>query len=382
MLHALELLTARQGARAILLVTDGETSSFTDGPRMWQSLSAQRPLVYAVHIGGTPGTTDSTHLLEDLAASSGGAYAYVRTQDEMDRAFDRMATTLRRPARYVLSYTTGSEELPPPDPAGLVVVTPPGPDGEPVAAPIDSHVALEIVLDTSSSMRAKLGRTTRIDAAKSVLTRLVRQDLPSGIPVALRWFRQVKGSCDTELAVPLGPLDREAMASTIEGIRLRSSVRTPLAAAIEAVAGDLASVTGPRIVVVVSDGQESCKGDPEAAVRALRDQGIDVTVNVVGIGLDKEDRRRIRRLATLGGGSYFDAKGAGQLDDAIGAAVSAPFEVRDATGAMIARGVVNGPTIELPPGTYEVTVLSDPPHVFEAVVLESGSGTTLTLPVE
>jgi Mg-chelatase subunit ChlD len=229
-------------------------------------------------------------------------------------------------------------------------------------------------------MRATLGRTTRIKAAKDVLTRLVRDELPPGIPVALRWFRQAKGSCDTELAVPLGPLDRDAMTETIEGIRLQRSVRTPLAAAIEAVGEDLASVTGPRIVVVVSDGQESCKGDPEAAVRALRAQGVDVTVNVVGIGLSRQDRQRIRRLARVGGGSYFDAKGAGQLDDAIRSAVSAPYEVRDGTGALVARGIVNGAPLELPPGTYRVTVLTDPPYEFEAVVLESGSAATLTLP--
>lgn len=378
--RALEVLAARQGARAILLVTDGETSSFPEGPRMWQGLAGQRPLIYAVHIGGTPGTSASTHLLEDLAGSAGGVYAYVRTQDEMDRAFDRMATTLRRPASYSVSYATSPDKLPPPEPGRLGVVTPTGPDGEPVAAPIDPRIAVEIILDTSGSMRAKLGGTTRIAAAKEVLTRLVRDDLPPGIPVALRVFEAKARSCDTELAVPLGPLDPEAMAATIEGLRTPRTVRTPLAAAIERVSDDLAGVTGPRIVLVVSDGRESCGGDPEAAVRALRGRGFDVTVNVVGLGLDKADRKRIRRLATLGGGAYLDAQGAAQLEDAIGAAMSAPYEVRDATGSIVARGIVNGRPLELPPGTYRVTVLTDPPHEFEAVVLGSADSTTLTLP--
>jgi Mg-chelatase subunit ChlD len=258
------------------------------------------------------------------------------------------------------------------------VVTQPGPDGAPVAPPIDPRIAVEIILDTSGSMRAKLGRTTRIAAAKEVLTRLVRDELPPGIPVALRVFGAAARSCETELAVPLTPLDPEAMAATIDGLRTRAA--TPLAAAIERVADDLAGVTGPRIVVVVSDGRESCGGDPEAAVRELRDQGFDVTVNVVGLGLSKEDRRRIRRLATLGGGSYFDARGAGQLQDAIGSAVGAPYEVWDAGGTVVGRGIVNGRPLELPPGTYRVTVLTDPPYEFEAVVLGSGDSTTLTLP--
>jgi hypothetical protein len=193
-------------------------------------------------------------------------------------------------------------------------------------------------------------------------------------------FRAKARSCESELAVPLGPLDAEAMAATIETLKTPKTVQTPLAAAIEQVAGDLEGVSGPRIVVVVSDGRETCGGDPEAAVEALRAQGFDVTVNVVGLGLSKEDRRRIRRLAALGGGSYFDARGAGQLEDAIGAAVSAPFEVRDATGTVVARGIVNGPTLELPPGTYRVTVLTDPPYEFEEVVLGSADSATLTLP--
>jgi Mg-chelatase subunit ChlD len=229
-------------------------------------------------------------------------------------------------------------------------------------------------------MRAKLGRTTRIAAAKDVLTRLVREDLPPRVPVALRWFRPVPGSCETELAVPLAPLDPEAMATTIEGITLDKTVKTPLAAAIDAVADDLADVIGPKVVVVVSDGQESCKGDPEAAVERLRAKGIDVTVNVVGLGLTKKDRARIRRLAALGGGTYFDAAGAGQLDDALRTAVSAPFEVYDESGEIVARGSVNGPPVKLSPGLYRVVVLTDSEQVFEDVLVEPGGSPTLELP--
>ena len=130
----------------------------------------------------------------------------------------------------------------------------------------------------------------------------------------------------------------------------------------------------------MSDGQESCKGDPEAAVERLRAQGIDVTVNVVGLGLKPADRKRIRRLAALGGGTYFDASGAGQLDDALRTAVSAPFEVYDQAGELVARGSVNGPSVKLPAGLYRVVVLTDPERVFEDVLVESGQSPRLELP--
>ena len=111
----------------------------------------------------------------------------------------------------------------------------------------------------------------------------------------------------------------------------------------------------------------------------LRAQGIDVTVNVVGLGLNADDRKRIRRLATLGGGAYFDAAGAGQLDDALRTAVSAPFEVYDQAGELVGRGIVNGPAVKLPPGLYRVVVLTDPEQVFEDVLVESGGSPTLEL---
>ena len=380
LIDAADLLATREGSRAILLLTDAETDTFRLRTETWQHLREVGPVVFPVHVSGAFEPIRDRQLMQDLAALGGGRYAYAPSRSALDVAFDRMTTWLRRPAQYSLAWTSSPDELAPPEPGLLAVIAAPGADGSAGIAPIDPDTAIEIVLDTSGSMRAKLGKTTRIAAAKDVLTRLVREDLPPGVPVALRWFRQAPRSCDTELAVPLGPLDPEAMASIIEGIRLDKTVRTPLAAAIDAVADDLADVTGPKVVVVVSDGQESCKGDPEAAVGRLRAQGIDVTVNVVGLGLRPADRKRIRRLASLGGGTYFDAAGAGQLNDALRTAVSAPFEVFDQAGELVGRGSVNGPAVKLPPGLYRVVVLTDPEHVFEDVLVESRGSPALVLP--
>jgi hypothetical protein len=161
-------------------------------------------------------------------------------------------------------------------------------------------------------------------------------------------FRQQRASCATDLAVPLAPLDPAAMADIIAALDVQASVKTPLAAAIRKVADDLATVTGPRIVIVVSDGQESCGGNPTKAVKALRAGGVDVTLNIVGMGLDKQARKGIAKLAKLGGGTYFDARDPDQL--------------------------------ELPAGTYRVVVLTKPEVTFDAVVVPPGQGLSLTLP--
>lgn len=55
------------------------------------------------------------------------------------------------------------------------------------------------------------------------------------------------------------------------GPRDRAALSTAIASALGSVGGDLAEVTGPRIVVLITDGQETCQGDPAAAVLAPGD---------------------------------------------------------------------------------------------------------------
>ena len=53
LLDAATELSAREGARAVLMVTDAETSSFQRQAELWRALASVRPLVFAVHVGAT-----------------------------------------------------------------------------------------------------------------------------------------------------------------------------------------------------------------------------------------------------------------------------------------------------------------------------------------
>jgi hypothetical protein len=380
LIDAIEALWTRPGTRAVLVMTDAETSSYQRNEELWSQFGVVRPVIYAVQVG--PGLPESRHFMQDWAAVGGGHYEYARSHAEVDRAFDRMATRLRRPANYLLSYETSVDPLPPPEPARLSVVAEEPAEGSATGASAGApspDVAVALVLDTSGSMLKRFGDRRRIDVAKEALAQLVTEALPPGTPVSLRVFRQVRDSCETELASPLAPLVPEQMGSLIEGLGVKKSVATPLAAAIEAVISDLEGVTGPRSVVVVSDGQESCDGDPEAAMRALTSAGFDVTVNIVGLDLDRKTRKRISQLAELGNGTYFDATDPTELARVLAQAVSAPVQVFDATERLVATGTVGGGPIELPPGSYRVVVLADPQRTYEGVVLEPGGSLTLSL---
>lgn len=371
--EAVKQLMPRPGTKALLVVTDAETTSYGSGADMWQLLDAVRPIVFTVHVAGGGYPYLTTDLMQDWAESWGGHYEYASSHAQIDRAFDRLATWLRRPAAYDITYATRFVSH---APGRLTVVAAGGSSGA-GSLVAGSGVSVEILLDTSGSMRAKTQGGRRIAVAKQVLTDLVNDTLVPGLPTALRIFTPGR-SCESRLIAPLAPLDRAAMTSLVEGLKINKSTRTPIAATLKEVAADLGSATGLRIIVLITDGKETCKGDPEAVIRDLVSQGLDVRVNIVGFDIDDEGlREQMARWAEVGNGQAFDAEGQKELAASIAAALAAPYRVLDQDGQVMGTDVVGGPGVSLPPGTYRVEILTEPPIVFEAVEIPAETNVRL-----
>ena len=114
-LDATKLLAGQEGTTAILIITDAETSSFDKTLEMWTAVDAVQPRIFAVHVAGSTTPVLNEHLMEDWSAN-GGYYQYTISQAEMDRAFDRAATWLRRPAGYSITVASSFEEIATPRP--------------------------------------------------------------------------------------------------------------------------------------------------------------------------------------------------------------------------------------------------------------------------
>ena len=251
------------------------------------------------------------------------------------------------------------------------------------SAVIGPDVAVEIVLDTSGSMLERFGGERRIDIAKQVLADLVRKDLPGG---PARRVAHVRAGADAPAPrssrCPSGRSTQSRSRRTSRAWTSCARSRRPSAKAIGAVADDLAGVTGPRIVIVVSDGDESCRGDPAKEVRRLKDGRASTSRSTSWAW-----RSTTPRCAARSGGSPRWVAAATSTPAtptrsarAIRTAVSAPFQVFDQAGALVARGTVGGAAVELPPGTYRVVVLTDPQMTYEGIVIEAEGSVTVTLP--
>ncbi|MEY8840597.1 VWA domain-containing protein, partial [Cribrihabitans sp. XS_ASV171] len=122
--------------------------------------------------------------------------------------------------------------------------------------------AVQIILDASGSMLQRQDGTRRIEIAKRTLTDLVSGTIPPGTGFALRVFgNREADACRTDLEIPLGPLDPARAAQVISGITAVNLAKTPIADSVALSASDLSAATGQRMLILVTDGEETCDGD-------------------------------------------------------------------------------------------------------------------------
>ncbi|MEO8062063.1 MAG: VWA domain-containing protein [Pseudomonadota bacterium] len=217
--------------------------------------------------------------------------------------------------------------------------------------------AIEIILDASGSMLQKLGGQPRIDIAKATLTKLTSATIPAGTPFALRVFGREVDSCQTDLDVPVGPLNVSAVGQRIQALVAKNGARTPIGASLAKVSDDLKTATGEKLIVLVTDGEETCGGDPAAEIEKLRKAGVSTRVSIVGFALDDEKlAATFRRWSDAGGGAFFDAKDAAGLDKSLTEALRPGFDVVNAQGQVLASGLAGGDAVKVPSGTYSVRI--------------------------
>ena len=198
----------------------------------------------------------------------------------------------------------------------------------------------------------------RIEIARRTLARLVADTIPAGTGFALRVFgNREADACRTDLEIPLGPLDVAAASAVINGITAVNLARTPIADSVALVPADLAGVGGSRMLILITDGEETCDGDPGQAIEALRAGGLDVRVNIVGYAIDDADlARTFQAWASAGGGAYFDAADGEQLGAALLRSTAAPFRIIDDKGMVVGAGLAGDAPLTLPAGVYTVRI--------------------------
>jgi Mg-chelatase subunit ChlD len=178
---------------------------------------------------------------------------------------------------------------------------------------------LALVVDYSGSMSAKTKEgTTKMAAAKEAVGKLIDK-LPGDINVAVIVYgvSKKRGCEDIDLVQPLGAIsDKSALKSKLLG--LANTGMTPIASSLELAGVALQKAKGGRAIVLVTDGVESCKGDPSAVASKLASEfGIKFGLHVIGFDIKADERASLEQIAKSGHGKYFNADNATELASAM-----------------------------------------------------------------
>ncbi len=171
------------------------------------------------------------------------------------------------------------------------------------------------VLDGSGSMWGKVEGRPKIEIAREVMGDLAKR-LPPDARVGLMVYgHNRKDDCsDIEIVSPLGS-DRAVFVQALNDINPKG--KTPITASLHKAVEQLRQDEGSASIVIVSDGKETCGGDPCAAARDAISTGVHLRIHVIGFDVAPDETQQLTCIAEEGHGKYFAASNAEQLVTAL-----------------------------------------------------------------
>ncbi len=179
-----------------------------------------------------------------------------------------------------------------------------------------------LILDASGSMAARIAGKTKNEITREAAAGFIRNlDTANNLSIIMyghKGSNQTAGkneSCNgIEEVYPLGTLDRDkavGMSNTLKAVGY-----TPIAKSLEKAQGVLAAKKGEsNVVILISDGEETCGGDTAAASQKLKAAGIKA--NVIGFDVGGNAEEQLKRIAENTGGAYYSARNLDELEQSL-----------------------------------------------------------------
>ena len=163
------------------------------------------------------------------------------------------------------------------------------------------------LLDASGSMMAPWEGKPRWDVAKRLLAKMADSlnaypHLELGLRVYGHQHANAEQNCeDSRLEVPFAPKNAAAIKARLKTLKAQGN--TPITYSLEQSAKDFpVDKTARNVLLLITDGVESCKGDPCAVSLALQRRHVFLKPFVIGIGAEKDFGKALECL-----GKYYNA---------------------------------------------------------------------------
>ncbi|GLB67256.1 vWA domain-containing protein [Arthrobacter mangrovi] len=229
----------------------------------------------------------------------------------------------------------------------------------PAAVAAEESAPVMVVLDASGSMLNDDAPGLRIDAAKAAVKDLI-DDVPDSARMGLMVYgtgtdsspgAKKAGCSDIKTLAPVGPVDKDKLTAAVDDIK--AAGYTPVGASLRAADKALAGEEGPRSIILVSDGIDTCA--PPAAcdvAKELSEGGAQLTVHSIGFKVDAAARAELECIADTTGGTYADAQDADALSEELIVRTTRAIGVYEAEGTPIMGGSSPADAPALPAGQY------------------------------
>jgi len=172
-----------------------------------------------------------------------------------------------------------------------------------------------LVIDASNSMWGRIDGKPKMSIAQDAVGSLV-ESLPKGARLGVvAYGHRRAGDCgDIETALPVGPVDKSKVQAVVS--RLAPRGKTPITASLKEAAG-LLDMAKPGSVIIVTDGIETCQGDPCALAEELKRKNAGFVAHVIGFDVSAVERPKLSCIAERTGGTFVAASNAGDLGQAL-----------------------------------------------------------------
>lgn len=179
---------------------------------------------------------------------------------------------------------------------------------------LDKPVTI-ILLDGSGSMNEPDSKgDIKIISARKIIAKRIGQLDKTKTTLGLMAFNNGCGSTSTY--VNINNQDFSKVSSAINS--LQPNGLTPLAEGIHNVVESVKNVKQPVNLIIISDGMETCGGDPVyEAKRLMQLPNITAKIYVIGYDVDQQTRIQLQDIANIGAGTYNDVHTAVAFDSAM-----------------------------------------------------------------
>lgn len=172
------------------------------------------------------------------------------------------------------------------------------------------------ILDSSGSMAGQVSGQPKMQVAKQAVSNYIDQMSASfNVGLVVYGHRGSNSAVDKtascagiETLYPLSKVDKEAFKQKVASFQ--PTGWTPIADSLQKAKNEVfvGREKDNNSIILVSDGIETCGGDPCGMARQLASLGISPVIDVIGFDVDAQAQVQLQCVARVTNGQYFDAR--------------------------------------------------------------------------